>query len=100
MVRNDRRTPAQRATHRYLVVMTDRFMSGWGAARNGTSVAAWACECLTDAHKVEANVRARGDALRVRIVYDSPKRAYRPRNAAHLSVYVVEPDDRALTGFV
>jgi hypothetical protein len=91
----DDRTEEQRRTHRELVVMTDRCLSGWGDARGGTSVAAWACAGVEDRRKAERWVRERTDALRVRIVYDGPRR-YRPRNAAHFHVYVVTEGHPAL----
>lgn len=34
MIVQDDRDPEQRATHRWLVIMTDKFMSGWGGATN------------------------------------------------------------------
>lgn len=91
MIVNDRRTPEQMETHRFLVVMTDRFLSGWGMAKGGTSVAAWACKTKEEWLAQEKVIRARSDAKRVRTVYESPRdaRRYRPRNAAHFSVYVV-----------
>lgn len=88
----DDRSPEERATHTVLVVMNDRFLSGWGGAAGGVSVAAWACR-PEHADRVEARVRARSDAKRVRVVTDSPKRRYRPGgNAAHLHIYVVDAD--------
>jgi len=93
----DDRTPDQRATHCTLVVMTDRFLSGWGGASGGTSVAAWACT-NDDADAVERWVRRRSDASRVRVVVDAPARAYRPRSFAHYHVYVVGPEHSARRG--
>jgi hypothetical protein len=86
----DNRTLAEKGTHRWLVVMTDTFMSGWGGAGCGSSFAAWACEDLETAERVADRVRQRSDASRVRIVHDS---GYRPR-CAHLQVYVVDGDHR------
>lgn len=92
----DDRTPEQRATHRILIVGTDRFMSGWGGAQGGASVAAWACTPDT-ADTVERWVRSRSDMQRVRVVVDTPARRYRPRgNVAHLHVYVVGENHTAL----
>lgn len=93
----DDRTPAQKSTHRYLVIMTDRFMSGWGGAEGGASYAAWACEGYSDAKKAEKWVRGRSDALRVRTTVDTASSPYRPgRNCAHLHVYVVNEGHPAL----
>lgn len=35
----DDRTDDQKATHKFGIAATDRFMSGWGGARGGSSVA-------------------------------------------------------------
>lgn len=95
MIVQDDRTEEQRKTHRELVVMTDRCLSGWGQARGGASVAAWACAGIEAQRKVERWVRSRTDALRVRTVYDGARR-FRPRNAVHFHVYVVEEGHPAL----
>lgn len=87
MIIEDDRTEAQRRTHTILVVMTDSFLSGWGRAQGGASVAAWACDSTENFLDAEKWVRSRSDAKRVRICYDSPRR-YRPRHAAHFHVYV------------
>lgn len=91
MERQDDRTDEQRQTHTVLVVGTDRFLSGWGKAKNGTSYAAWACQ-PEHAETVERWVRARGDQQRVRVMYDD----YRPRGAGHLHIYIVGPKHAAL----
>ena len=88
MTQIDDRTPEQRKTHTVLVVMTDRFLSGWGGAAGGSSVAAWACSTSQETLDAERWVSSRSDASRVRTVYDSPRR-YRPRRGcAHFHVYV------------
>ncbi len=86
MVVKDDRTPAERITHRIIILGIDTFMSGWGEARNGSSYAGWACT-LSDAVKVERWVRARGDQKRVRVVLGN----YRPeaRYCAHYHIYTV-----------
>jgi len=91
MIINDRRTEAQLESHRYLVVGTDRALSGWGLAEGGASYAAWACESLEEALRVAGRVRARGDQKRVRVV-DS--RGYRP-SCKHLSIYLARFEDMA-----
>jgi hypothetical protein len=90
MIVEDNRTPTEKDTHRWLVVMTDTWMSGWGDARRGSSFAAWACEDLKTAEQVADRVRKRSDASRVRIVHD---RGYRPR-CAHFQVYTVDEHHR------
>ena len=93
MIVNDRRNEAQLKTHRYLVIGTDRFLSGWGRASGGASYAAWACETLTEAKAKAEEIRRRSDMKRVRIVHDSrgqARGAFRPdsRYCTHFSIYV------------
>lgn len=40
---DDDRTDAEKRTHTCLIGGTDRFMSGWGKAKGGQSIALWAC---------------------------------------------------------
>ena len=80
----DDRTNEQKKTHRFIVAMTDTFMSGWGKAENGTSYAGWACR-HEHIEQVEQWVRSRGDAKRVRIVGSD----WRPRGTGHTHIYVV-----------
>ncbi len=87
----DDRTEAQKATHGIGIAMTDSFMSGWGGASGGTSVAVWACRS-EDEHRVERWVRSRKEAKRVRTVL---LKGYRPR-CAHCHVYVVDEGHPAL----
>lgn len=89
----DDRTAEQRVTHTYAVAMTDSFMSGWGKAAGGASVAAWACRA-DDICEVERWVRNRREARRVRVV---ALKGWRPR-AAHVHVYVVDDGHPALGG--
>lgn len=82
----DDRTDEQKQTHRYFVVGTDSFMSGWGEASGGISYAAWACDCHSTATHVASWVRGRKEMKRVRVVF-GPK--WRPRGVGHAHVYVV-----------
>lgn len=93
---SDDRTAEELNSHRWLVVMTDAFMSGWGQAEGGASVCAWACTDSREAATVERWVRSRSDARRVRTVIDGPRR-YRPRNAAHFHIYVAREGHPALS---
>ena len=86
-IRNDRRTPEQRKTHRWLVTATDRFMSGWGMAKGGASKCAWACETRSQAEAQFAIVKARGDMKYVNITCGN----WYPR-AAHVSIYVAKEE--------
>lgn len=79
----DDRTDEQKTTLTYGVVGTDKFMSGWGKAKNGMSYAVWACK-PTDIDKVERYVRSRSDMLRVRVV---DLRTYRPTASGHCHIY-------------
>lgn len=87
MVYVDDRTEAETRTHTVGIVGTDRFLSGWGRSGRGTSFAVWATT-PEHAHAVERWVRERSDMSRVRVV---DLRTYRPRNASHVHVYVVDP---------
>lgn len=88
----DDRTDAERATHTWLVIGTDRWMSGWGGARGGASYAAWACR-PEDRREVLAWVEGRGDMTRVREAMEP----YKPgRGCVHLHVYVVDDEHPAL----
>lgn len=96
MIRVDDRTEDEKRTHPLLVVATDRFMSGWGEARDGLSYAAWACRS-EDEYRVERWVRARIEMSRVRIVM---AKGYRPgRYCAHLHIYVVNENHPAVRLF-
>ena len=93
---NDRRTEAEKLSHRFLVIGTDRFLSGWGEAKNRTSYAAWACTPETYRTVLDW-VESRTDMLRVRWVYEPPGALrYRPRSHVHLSIYVVNPGHPSL----
>ena len=90
MITQDDRTPEEVKTHHVLIAATDRFMSGWGGARGGASMCAWACR-PEDAPSVWRWVSRREEMLRVREVgYD-----WNPR-AAHSHVYVVHEGHPAL----
>lgn len=93
MTRNDDRTPEQRATHRWGVVALDRFMSGWGGARNGSSRCAWACAPDASIERMYDWVKRRPEMRYVNIVDLS---TYRPRRGtAHFHIYVANADHPA-----
>lgn len=75
-----------------LVVMTDKFLSGWGEAKGGKSVCAWS---VPDEHlnTVFNWVDSRSDASRVRVC----KPDYKPRNAKHFHIYVAKQGIHFLT---
>ena len=85
---DDDRTKEQKATHIFIVVGRDTFLSGWGRALGGVSLAAWACE----AHHVDdvlAWVKRREDMRRVRTFLEPPGKRFRPRGKGHCHIYVV-----------
>jgi hypothetical protein len=84
MIRNDRRTPEQRETHRWLATATDRFMSGWGMAKGGTSKCAWSFQTREEAVAHCEVLRQRGDMKYVNVHH---ARTWYPR-CAHLSIYI------------
>lgn len=88
MIIKDDRTEAQKTTHRYLVVGTDSFLSGWGHAAGGASYAAWACETSEEVDKAMAWVEGRSDMQRVRFVIENPSRGYTYRPKAHLCAHL------------
>lgn len=75
----------QRALAPWLVVATDRFMSGWGLAKGTVSYAAWACRDEHEAKLVSEYLATRDEMKRVRTVYDA-KRTYAPKRGL-ISVY-------------
>jgi len=85
MIFVDDRTKEQKATHRLIIMATDRFMSGWGRAAGGPSYAGWACR-YEDSRAVERWVRSRPEMMRIRDVGSN----YRPpAGPGHCHVYVV-----------
>ena len=94
MILVDDRTGSEKRTHTIIVMMTDKFLSGWGGAKGGPSYAGWACR-PDDINTVERWVRSRSDAQRVRIVGGD----YRPPSGAgHCHIYSVHKGHNALKG--
>lgn len=93
MIRKDDRSPEQKTTHRYGVVASDRFMSGWGEAKNGASRCAWACHPDANIDRLYNWVKARKEMRYVNIVDLGSYRA--PRGTAHFHIYVANPDHPA-----
>ncbi len=84
MVLVDDRTDEQKTSHPMIVLMTDKFMSGWGAATGGPSYAGWAVS-VDDVDAMETRIRERSDAKNVRIVSSD----YRPPSGpGHCHIYV------------
>lgn len=95
MMIDDDRTPEQKATHTWLIVGTDRGMSGWGKAQGGSSVAAWACK-PDDRKYVLEWVESRSDLQRVREVSEWGRK-YRPSGKGHCHIYYVDDEHPALS---
>jgi hypothetical protein len=93
MILKDERTEEQKKTHNILITATDKFMSGWGQARDGLSKCAWACDTHEKADKILAWVQSREEMKYVNIHY---RNEWRPRNAAHVSIYVVGENHPAI----
>lgn len=90
----DRRTDQQRETLRYLVSARDTFLSGWGRAKGGASLAVWACSA-SDVEAVYRWVLSRPEMRHVSVDKDKlPRR----RNVAHVSIYPVQAGHPALGG--
>lgn len=89
----DDRTPEQKQTHKFLVIGTDTFLSGWGKASGGKSYAVWACASDEDFYKVRTWVEGRSDMKRVRTTYGT----YRPSGRGHCHIYVVGSNHPALS---
>lgn len=81
----DDRTAEEKQSHTWLVIGTDKYMSGWGMAKGGLSYAAWACK-PEDSRECRRWVENRRDMKRVR---EAIAKDYRPgRSCAHLHIYV------------
>ena len=90
MVLQDDRTEAQKKEFPIIVLMTDKFLSGWGQANGGPSYAGWACgEGYINA--CESWVRQRSDSSRVRIVGNDYKP---PSGPGHCHIYVWDRPNR------
>ena len=90
MIFQDDRTDEQKKTHKLAIVASDRFMSGWGQAKNGTSRVAWACHPEVNTDRVFNWVKHRSEMRYVNLVDLSTYRP--PKGTAHFHVYVCEPD--------
>ena len=83
-------------THTVLITATDKFLSGWGLAKNGKSRCAWACK-EEHADTVYNWVNGRSDMKYVNIHYLRKERKYYPGSGtAHFHIYVVDDNHPAL----
>lgn len=88
----DDRTDDQKLTHTVLITATDKFMTGWGEAAQGLSKCAWACTRSQDWEKVYKWVKARKEMKYVNVTFNN----WKPRNAAHVHIYVVNENHPSL----
>ena len=93
MIYQDDRTPEQQKTHTILITATDKFMSGWGMASQGNSKVAWACTRNQDWGKLMDWVENRSEMKYVNVNFSGK---WRPKNAAHVHIYVVNDDHPGL----
>jgi len=99
MIIQDDRKPEEKENYCYLVIGTDSFMSGWGGAKDGVSIAAWACK---SEHRrlVTDWVESRSEMKRVRgSIDDGKKYRYRPSGKGHCHIYVVHDDHPAVARY-
>jgi hypothetical protein len=89
---NDFRSREQKKWMTTLVMGMDTFLSGWGKAANGASIAAWACSDDT-AELVREWVEGRGDIVDVTVgsMEDVP-------DCEHLSIYPVTQNHPSMRG--
>jgi hypothetical protein len=90
MILQDNRTDEQKKTHTLAIVARDKFMSGWGGAKDGVSRCAWAIAPDVNPDRVFNWVKSRSEMQYVNLV---DLRTYRtPRGTAHFHIYVCNPD--------
>jgi hypothetical protein len=96
MIIEDDRTEEQKKTNPVLIIGTDSFLSGWGGAKDGVSIAVWACR-PEHREKVLGWVQSRSDMVRVReSLDDGAKLRYRPKGKGHCHIYIVDENHRAI----
>lgn len=85
----DDRSEEQKLTHVRGVLGYDTFLTGWGRARNGASLACWAVHPEVDIAQVFEWVSARSDMKDVKIIdlddYTPPP------GTAHFHIYLCDP---------
>lgn len=58
---------------KYYVSMTDKFMSGWGAAKNVTNKLVIICDSIEQAETVERNALKRSEMRYVNLCLNKPR---------------------------
>ena len=95
MIIEDDRSEAQKQSHTWLVIGTDKWLSGWGKAEGGKSFAVWACE-PRHFRAVTKWAEERGALSRIR--WRKRSAPYKPSGRGHTPIYVVEPGHPAIEG--
>jgi hypothetical protein len=94
MIKKDDRTEEQKLTHTLAVVARDKFLSGWGGARGGTSRCAWAYDIKAIGEKGADRlfnwVKNRSEMRGVNIARINLYKA--PARTAHFHIYVADAD--------
>lgn len=57
---------------KYYVTMTDKFMSGWGMAKDRTNKLIFICDDYEEAKRVAENAENRGDMTYINITTNKP----------------------------
>ena len=73
---------------KYYVTMTDKFMSGWGMARDKTNKLVIECDTMNEAMIVQTNARDRDEMIYINVRSGKP---YYNKNRYHVS-YHGKPD--------
>jgi hypothetical protein len=94
MKKQDDRTAEQKVSHNMAVVAKDKFMSGWGGAKDGSSRCAWACKDSETLQRVKHWVDDRDEMIYVNIIDLDTYRP--PSGTAHFHIYIVGESHPAL----
>ena len=95
----DERTKEQKEQFKYIVYAHDKFMSGWGMAKGGRSLFAWAVESEAQKDRILDWVESRSDMCRVDwdLASEFDKKLKR-KTFAHCSIYPTTKEHPILKG--
>jgi len=95
----DERTKEQKEQLKYIVYAHDTFLSGWGMAKGGRSLFAWAVETEAQKDKILDWVQGRSDMTRVDWDLASEfDRKLNRKTFAHCSIYSATKEHPVLRG--
>jgi hypothetical protein len=96
---NDERTKEQKQQLKYIVYAHDKFMSGWGQAKDGRSLCAWAIETESQKDRMLNWVENRSDMTRVDwdLACEFDRKLNR-KTFSHRSIYSATKDHPILKG--